>query len=420
MSATAERGVNALREQIDAPVASFFSSCVSCGLCADACIFFHETDDPQYTPIRKVELLRRVWENEYTLFGRVKSMVGLGNKITDEDFTEAERLVYDSCTMCGRCTMVCPVGNDITLMIRKMREGMSAAGHAPVELIGAAKRHTKGNSPMGDLSKAIQAQVKHASAETGIEIEFDKPGVDYLVILSAQEIAEYPEVIGAMAKIFKQAGVTWTISLEAFEATNVGIQIGNRDVAKYLVTRVVEAAERLGVKKVISPECGHAYQAMRWEGPNLIGREYDFEVVHIIELLDQLRAEGKLKTSGKDSDKITFHDPCQINRRGGINKEPRRLLNMVAENFVETDDAGTMNWCCSAGGGVGANERAADLKNAAFQLKKRQFEKVAPDKIVTMCAFCHHTLENALEDNDMDIEVAGLTEMMAEYLVDED
>ena len=116
MSATAERGVNALREQIDAPVASFFSSCVSCGLCADACLFFQETQDPQYTPIRKVELMRRVWENEYTLFGRLKSLVGLGQKVTEEDFTEWERLVYDSCTMCGRCTLVCPVGNDITMM----------------------------------------------------------------------------------------------------------------------------------------------------------------------------------------------------------------------------------------------------------------------------------------------------------------
>jgi len=36
MTATLERGLNALREQIDAPVASFFTSCVSCGLCADS------------------------------------------------------------------------------------------------------------------------------------------------------------------------------------------------------------------------------------------------------------------------------------------------------------------------------------------------------------------------------------------------
>jgi len=419
MSATLERGLNALREQIDAPVASFFTSCVSCGLCAEACLFYRETEDPQYTPIKKLDLMRRMWSREFTLLGRIGGWLGLTKPITDADLTAWEPLVYDSCTMCGRCTLVCPVGNDLTMMIRKMREGMSASGHGPVELIGAAQRHIDGNSAMGDLSKAIHAQVKNAIADTGIEIEFDKPGVDYMVILSAQEIAEFPDVLGAMARIFKKAGVSWTISSEAFEATNVGIQIGSRDIARTLVQRLVDAAEKLGVKGVISPECGHAYQALRWEGPNLIGRAYNFEVIHIIELLDQLRAQGKLKTKGMNSQKLTFHDPCQINRRGGINKEPRRLMNMVAENFVETEDAGTMNWCCGGGGGVGANERAAPLRNIAFKRKKAQIDKVNPDAIVTMCAYCHHTLDNVLEEFNMDLEVMGLTELVAEYLDDD-
>ena len=34
---------------------------------------------------------------------------------------------------------------------------------------------------------------------------------------------------------------------------------------------------------VISPECGHAYAAIRWDGPNFIGRAYTFEVIHILE-----------------------------------------------------------------------------------------------------------------------------------------
>ncbi|HEY9079337.1 (Fe-S)-binding protein [Magnetovibrio sp.] len=419
MSATLNRGLNALREQIDAPVASFFTSCVSCGLCAEACIFYRATEDPQYTPIRKLDLMRRVWSREFTLLGRIGGMLGLTKPVTDEDLKAWEPLVYDSCTMCGRCTLVCPVGNDITMMIRKMREGMSAAGHAPVELIGAAERHNDLGSPMGELHPALHAQVKNAISETGIEIEFDKPGVDYMVILSAQEIAEFPDVLGAMSKIFKKAGITWTISNDAFEATNVGIQLGNRDVARTLVQRVVDAAEKLGVKGVISPECGHAYQALRWEGPNLIGRPYKFEVIHIIELLDKLRADGRLKTKGKNTQKLTFHDPCQINRRGGINQEPRRLMNMVTENFVETDDAGTMNWCCGGGGGVGANERAATLRSAAFKLKKNQLDKVQPDAIVTMCAYCHHTLDNVLEEFNMEQEVLGLTELVAEYLDDD-
>ncbi|MCR4378368.1 MAG: (Fe-S)-binding protein [Rhodospirillales bacterium] len=419
MTATLERGLNALREQIDAPVASFFTSCVSCGLCAEACLFYRETEDPQYTPIKKLDLMRRVWSREFTLLGRIGGWLGLTKPVTDADLTAWETLVYDSCTMCGRCTLVCPVGNDLTMMIRKMREGMSASGHGPVELIGAAQRHIDGNSAMGDLSKAIHAQVKNAVEAAGIPIEFDKPGVDYMVILSAQEIAEFPDVLSAMARIFKKADVTWTISNAAFEATNVGIQLGSRDIARTLVQRVVDAAESLGVKGVISPECGHAYQALRWEGPNLIGRAYNFEVIHIIELLDQLRAQGKLKTKGKNSRKLTFHDPCQINRRGGINKEPRRLMNMVAENFVETEDAGTMNWCCGGGGGVGANERAAPLRNIAFKRKKAQIDKVNPDAIVTMCAYCHHTLDNVLEEFNMEQEVLGLTELVAEYL-DED
>ena len=64
-------GINALKEQIDAPTAAFFSSCVHCGLCAEACLFYTETNDPKNTPINKVEPLLRIWENEYTLFGKL-------------------------------------------------------------------------------------------------------------------------------------------------------------------------------------------------------------------------------------------------------------------------------------------------------------------------------------------------------------
>ncbi len=78
-----QRGIAALRAEIDAPVAAFFSSCVHCGLCAEACLFYQETRDPQYTPIKKLEPLRRVWQAEFTLFGRLKGLFGL-NKVTTQ------------------------------------------------------------------------------------------------------------------------------------------------------------------------------------------------------------------------------------------------------------------------------------------------------------------------------------------------
>ena len=44
---------------------------------------------------------------------------------------------------------------------------------------------------------------------------------------------------------------------------------------------------------------------------------------------------GLLKTEGFEKDRLTFHDPCQLARRGGVIQPQRNLLNMVAKNFVE-------------------------------------------------------------------------------------
>lgn len=415
---TLERGLAALRAEIDGPVAAFFSSCVHCGICATACPFYMETGDPKYTPILKVEPLRRVWQSEFTLWGRLLSTLGLAKKVTDEMLEEWEPLVYDSCSMCGRCSLVCPVGNDIQAMVRKTREGMVASGHAPEGLIAASVRAVQTGSPMGLQWKTLQVQIDHVQSSSGLEVPVDKPGVEYLVMLSSMEVINFPEYLEAITKILDHAGVTWTLSKECFEATNAGIQIGNKDVAALLVQRVVDAAVKLGVKSVISPECGHAYTAIRWEGPNLIGKPYPFKVFHIIEVLDQLRASGRIKTEGKETDRLTMHDPCNLARKSGVIDQQRNLMNLVAENFVDLKEHGRFQWCCGAGGGVSSNERAEPLKMAAFKRKKAQIEEVSPERMVTMCATCRTQLEEGLEEFNMDIPVVGLTEMIADHLVE--
>ncbi len=417
--ASLERGLNAFREQMNAPVASFFSSCVNCGMCAEACLFYTETGDPRYTPINKLEPFRRVWEQEYTLFGKIKSMLGLTEPVTDELLAEWEELIYDGCTLCGRCSMVCPVGNDISYMIRRAREGFVAAGYAPDGIKSASRRAITIGSPMGVKYPALQAQIKHVEADTGLEIPVDREGADYMALLSSMEIMNFPEYLEALARIFKQAGVSWTISSDAFEATNSGIQIGSSDIARELVSRVVSAAEKLKVKYVISPECGHAYTAIRWEGPNLIGRPYNFKVVHILELLDELRASGRLRTEGMEDARLTFHDPCQIVRKGGVLEPPRNLLRMVASEFVDMQDHREMNWCCGGGGGVSAIERAEELRLKVFKRKTSQLEDLKVDTLVTACANCRLVMEEGLEAYKLEIPIVGLTEMIAEHLVED-
>jgi Fe-S oxidoreductase len=247
-------------------------------------------------------------------------------------------------------------------------------------------------------------------------VPFDLEKADYMLLMSSAEIIEFPEFIVAMARIFKQAQVSWTFSSEAFEATNSGIQIGSSDLAAELVQRIVDAAEKLQVKAVISPECGHAYTALRWDGPNLIGRPFPFKVIHVMELLDELRRDGRLTLEGLDMEKLTFHDPCQIVRRGGVMQQPRDLLNSVASDFVEMPCSNLWNWCCGGGGGVSANADADELRLKTFIIKKQQIEKTGARKLVTCCSNCRDMLEDGIEKYEMDIEVVGLTELIADHL----
>ncbi|WP_455366526.1 (Fe-S)-binding protein [Kaarinaea lacus] len=417
MTGVAHRAIASLIEQIDAPVATFFSTCVHCGMCADACLFYTESQDPKYTPIYKLFPMRKVWQQEFTFWGRFMRALGLAKPVTDEELEQWEELVYDSCTLCGKCSLVCPVGNDLTYMIRKFREGMVAAGHAPEDLKEAMKRAIELGGPMGVTIKTLQTQIKHAEKELGYEIPMDKEGAEYMMLLSSAEIAQFEEIIPAVARIFKQAGVSWTFCSEAFEGTNTGIQIGASDLAAELVERIVTGAEKLKVKTVISPECGHAYVALRWEGPNLIGRPFNFKVLHILEVLEDLRKQGKLKTKSKDNTRMTYHDPCQIARRGGIVEQPRNLINQFSDNFVEMSEHGEFGWCCGGGGGVSANERAEARRQDVFSRKKKQLDEINVDRIVTACSNCRNMLQDGLEHYHMEhIEVVGLTETLAEYL----
>ena len=415
MSTPLERGVDKLKTQIDARVESYFSSCTHCGVCAEACLFYTETGDPRYTPIYKVEPLRKVWQQEFTLWGRLSSSLGL-NSITENDLSDWEELVYDGCSMCGRCSMVCPVGIDVAYLIRKVKEGMAAAGFVPEDLQSAGERALEFGSPMGLTAKSLRTTIAALEKENGIEIPLDVEGAEYLCMLSSNEVALYSEFITAISKIFSAAGVSWTLSSKYFEATNTGVQIGDSQIATQLLERLVEVASELKIKTVISPECGHAYTTFRWDAPNILGRTLPFNVVHIMELLDQLRLDGKLKITGSFDERLTYHDPCNISRRGGVLQQPRHLLNQVAPNFVEMQDSMEMNWCCGGGGGISANERAEPLRLQVFNVKKRQLDELNVTALVTSCSNCRIMLEDGLEDNNMDVSVIGITELIADHL----
>ena len=68
--------------------------------------------------------------------------------------------------------------------------------------------------------------------------------------------------------------------------------------------------------------------------------------------------EGRLELKKEYNRRITYHDPCQIARNGGVMDEPRYILQHLTDDFREMTPDPKYNWCCGGGGGRGRVARA--------------------------------------------------------------
>ena len=326
-------------------LAAYLEACVHCGQCATACHFYEVTGDPKYTPAYKLFPMARAHKKTkapWRWFGEPK--------ISREDLEEWEELLFDSCTMCGRCTQVCPMGIDIASIVAASRQAFAAAGMGPEDLLQAADNARDKGSPLGVTPEVLEDRLEWLGDDHEVEIPLDKKGADVLLTVSSIELMKYPVSVVAMAKLLNHAGVNWTLSTKGYEATNFGFLAGKPDIAKIMIERITEAAEDVGAKQVVIPECGHAFGVLRWSGANILGRALPYDVMHITEFLAKLKRDGKLKFRPYETS-ITYHDPCQISRRGGATADARYLLDGFATNFTEMTPTGNFNWCCGGGGG---------------------------------------------------------------------
>ncbi len=391
-------------------LAAYLEGCVKCGQCATACHFFEVTGDPKYTPAYKLFPMARTHKRmkaPWRWFGEPK--------ITEADLQEWEELLYDSCTMCGRCTQVCPMGIDIASIVAASRQAFTAAGLGPEDLLQAAENARDKGSPLGVTPEVLEDRLEWLEDDYEVDLPVDAKDADVLLTVSSIELMKYPKSVVAMAKLLNFAGVNWTLSSKGYEATNFGFLAGRPDIAKVMIERITEAAEDVGAKTVVIPECGHAFGVLRWSGANILGRPLPFDVMHITEYLADLQRQGKLAFQTMESS-ITYHDPCQISRRGGATHAARELLAAVAGDFREMTPTGDYNWCCGGGGGVQAMGRAADLRHKVFQIKMKQVEDTGAETLISACANCRLTMDESKDHWGWDHGLDSLVEILAEHL----
>jgi Fe-S oxidoreductase len=411
--------LNTFVKETGGHVAAQLEACTRCGMCAEACHFYQATGNPEYAPVWKIELLKRAYEQRFTLAGKIRLAFGLDKAISEEEISHFSQIVYEACTLCNKCSMVCPMGIQLGPLIHEVRMGFSNAGVVPADLMDAVNKQVDEGSPLGVTDDVFKSRLEWVADEWEVDLPKDVKGADTLVVFSSIEVMKFPENIAAIAKILNAAGEKWTLSSKAREVVNFGFYEGNEERTILFLNRIFDGAVDLGVKRIVVTECGHAYDALRWTSYNLMDVPRGIEITHIVGLIGDYVRSGriKLKKGACDEGRITFHDACKIQRRGGHIKEPREILNVLAPgSFREMVPNREKAVCCGGGGGIIAIKEADANRYAAFELKIDQLRQVGAKTVVMSCSNCRLQFTDCVEHFNLDVKVAGLSQMVADAL----
>jgi Fe-S oxidoreductase len=407
--------VATLIEETNADEAVWLESCIHCGQCTNACHYFQATGEAKYAPMRKMDLYRRVYQREISPMRWWHRLVSKPVELSD--FEQASELIYDSCSECGRCTMVCPMGIDTASLVHHMRSAMVAAELVPPELAALRMEQKQQGTVFGSSPEALRQMVDTIRDKTGVAIPLDKDKADVMVLSSAVDLVANGNGLLATAKIMNHLGIDWTIRSDGFESANFGLLSGDMSLWKTQADPIIEAAQKTGAKTLVIAECGHAYPALRWN-PMLRSGELPFEMMYMSEFLGRQATAGKLKLRPLEG-KVTYHDPCKTGRRGGAFDEPRAVLGAMDADLVELPANKEYNWCCGGGAGIFLLQDATRLRDESFKIKIREVNDTGAEGVVVSCASCRLNFEAGRQKNHWDKQLHSLVELVADHLIDD-
>ena len=422
----------------------FLDSCVKCGACTDKCHYYLGTGDPKNMPVARQDLLRKVYRRYFTTAGKLFPKLVGAVDLTEEVIEDWYRY-YHQCSECRRCSVYCPFGIDtaeITMAGREILASIGVGQKYSNEIIG--KVHKIGNNlglpepALADTLEGLEEEIEEDIA-VPVKLPLDESNADVLLVTPSADFFAEPHVDGLIgyAKVFHQAGISWTLSSYASEAANFGIFIGNYENMKKVAERIRQAALDLGVKRIVVGECGHAWRVAYSFWNTLIGPfdflDSDYPVPqHICEMTFDLINDQRLKLDpvANDDKVVTFHDSCNVSRGsrmgdtpGGQFTIPRALLRSACNCFVDMAPETTheQTFCCGGGGGL-LTDDLLELRVKGALPRVSALQKVIEEDGVThmaaICAICKSQFSKVLPQYGMGMDmVVSLHQLIGDALV---
>jgi len=413
MTDTIELALKTLESQLNQPLETALEACARCGICAEACHYYRAEPKVEHIPAYRAEQLRNVYRYEHDFLSRLFPIWTHSKKLDETTLANLTEIAFSQCTLCRRCTVNCPLGVDTPLMMRAIRAMASAAGTAPEILVMLADAAIeKGKDPSFykemflEQIKEMEEQLRDITGDENATIPVEKQGAKILYVPLAGAHTILPPAV-----VFNAAKEDWTLSI--FEAANYGVFLADMKRAKEVAKRIVDEANRLGVKEIVVAECGHAYASYRWDVPNWFAGEFNFKVRSLIEVIAEYIGDGKIKVDPTViPEAVTYHDSCNLARSGGLIEEPRFVLKKVVSDFREMTPNKAEALCCGGGGGLVALAEYAERRIAAGKPKAEQIKNAGARVVVAACENCRLQIGDLNEHYNLNVRITALTDLV--------
>lgn len=259
------------------------------------------------------------------------------------------------CTMCGRCSAVCPEGLDPCGMIKELRSGM-----------------VEESIPLPGNAEQVYIDQKYPLSGEFAYVKSAPSGNTEMMFFPGCGLAAYsPEILGKTWKWVKENVPDCGLFLSCCgcPTSSLGDERGEQRVMR----RIRATLDKLGCNKMVvaCPDCKERLEAA------------GIETVSIYELMDHLyEPKPEIGTM------FTIHDPCKARSNTPMQEAVRSLIKKSGYRFTETENSRKKTKCC--GRGAGGLVDYADTSWAEKYTAERCSE--LGGDFVTYCANCTETL----------------------------
>jgi Fe-S oxidoreductase len=333
----------------------------------------------------------------------------IGHQHLHEEIVDAEELW--ACTTCLSCVQECPVLIHHVESIFDMRRHLTMEGKIDQKKMDLLTYLTTVGNPY-NLPRSDR--IKWAE---GLDVKMwgEEPDQEYLYWVGCAGSYDMRNqmVSRSLVKIMKRAGVKFGV-LGNEEKCNceVARRIGEEAAFQEAAMGLIEMMNQRGIKKIVT-QCPHCLNTFKNEYPRFGAK---FQVLHHTQLINQLILEGRLKLKKGVKQAMTYHDPCYLGRYNNEFEAPRSTIRQIpGARLVEMHRSRTKSFCC--GGGGGNVWYTVEAKKKPGIIRIEEAEKLNLNTLAAACPYCISMLEDATKTvASENMHVKDIAELVAEAL----